>query len=68
MEVRLGQLIDLSLLKDLLDEGAFLAGGAVVFVLIEKVSINSVGDVDVFISDEIKFRKCAKMIAEHKKM
>jgi hypothetical protein len=65
---RLEQLIDRLLLRELLEKGVFVAGGAVVCALVADVDPCSVGDVDVFVAQrggQELFGACAEIVGEH---
>ena len=55
--LRLHHLVDEPILQVILKYG-FLAGGSVVYVLVDDVSDSAVGDLDVFIKDEEHLRRC----------
>jgi len=64
----LGELIPLELLEKLLKKGTFIAGGSVVYVLVDDVDKDTVGDIDVFIDDESPHsttQECAELIDDY---
>jgi len=65
---RLRSLIPLDLLLKLFQKDTFIAGGAVVYVLVNDLTSDKVGDVDLFMnyqSDESLLKECASLIDDY---
>lgn len=61
---RLSQIIEPDLLSIILEYG-FLAGGSVVYVLVDDIPLSSVGDLDIFINTSEQLQRCAHQIVAY---